>query len=184
MFGNPRSVLARLVANGFDGAYLDRVDIWQFWCGERASSFEDIVSFVEALSASAKRQRPGFMIVPQNGEELLAVDRYRGAIDGVGKEDFFFGDRGNDVMNYDTRVELEVELFAHAHRGRIPVFAIEYARDPKNHVIAKERHAAFGHVVYFGPRSLAYIGQAGPLHKEDGDSEPYYATRGRRNCKE
>lgn len=182
LFGNPASVFARLIANGFDGAYLDRVDIYAYWCGERPSSFDDMIAFVEALSQWSKAQRPGFLILPQNGEELLASQRYRAAIDGIGKEDFFFGDRGNDVMNYDTRIELQLELFGHAHRDGLPVLAVEYARQPANQEIARRRHGELGHVLYFAPRSLAYIGQTGPRHKEDGDTEPYLALRGRRGC--
>lgn len=184
LFGAPGSVFARLIGNGFDGAYLDRVDIWQVWCGERPTTFEDMVALVQSLSRWSKQQQPGFLIVPQNGEELLASADYRAAIDGIGKEDFFFGDRGNDVMNYDTRIELQLELFGHAHRDKVPVFAIEYAREAANHAIARKRHGELGHVLYLGPRSLAYIGQAGPRHKEDGDTEPYLALRGRRNCRE
>ena len=182
VFGNPRSILAGLIARGFDGAYLDRVDIYAYWCSERPTSFEDMIAFVSDLSSWAKAQQRDFLILPQNGEELLASARYRAAIDGIGKEDFFFGDRGNDVMNYDTRIALELELFAHARRDRLPVLAVEYARKPENHAIARKRHAELGHRLYFAPRSLAYIGQSGPRHAEDGDTEPYHARVGRRGC--
>lgn len=182
VFGNPGSIFARLIAAGFDGAYLDRVDVYQFWCGERPSSFDDMIDFVAAMSSWSKAQKPGFLILPQNGEELLQSARYRAAIDGMGKEDLLFGDRGNDTQNYDTRIERAVDLLGHAHRAGLPVLAIEYARSPENQRLAVDRHRALGHVLYFGPRSLAYVGQSGPLHKEDGDSEPYYAARGPLGC--
>lgn len=184
VFGNPQSIFHRLVAAGFDGAYLDRVDIYQFWCGERPTSFADMVAFVQALSKWSKAQRPDFLVLPQNGEELLASDAYRAAIDAVGKEDYVFGDRGNEVQNYDTRIALETEMLAHATKAGIPIFAIEYARSPDNRRIASEHHAKLGSILYFGPRSLSYIGQLRPMIREDGDSEPYLALRGRRNCVE
>lgn len=184
VFGNAQSIFHRLIKAGFDGAYLDRVDIYQFWCSERASSFEDMIGFVEALSKWSKSQKPGFLVLPQNGEELLASAAYRAAIDGVGKEDYIFGDRGNEVQNYDTRIELQTELLSHAAKAGLPIFAIEYARNPDNQKRARELHAKLGTVLYFGPRSLAYIGQSGHLQKEDSDTEPYYAARGRRNCTE
>ena len=182
IFGTKTSVVARLIAAGFDGAYLDRVDIYQFWCGERPTAFEDMVAFVEDLSRWAKAERPGFLILPQNGEELLQDARYRAAIDGLGKEDFLYGDRGNEVANYPTRVERAEELMGHAHRAGLKVLAIEYAREPENQRLAREHHGRLGHVLYFGPRSLGYMGQNGPRLKEDGDSEPYYALRGSLGC--
>ena len=39
-----------------------------------------------------------------------------------------------------------------------------------------------GHKLYFGPRSLAYMGQSGPAHPEDRDTEPYLAERGALGC--
>jgi len=61
-------------------------------------------SFVEAISAYSKAHRENFIVVPQNGLELLAQDpekdspdmlvpetAYINAIDGVGCEDLFYG---------------------------------------------------------------------------------------------
>jgi cysteinyl-tRNA synthetase, unknown class len=182
VFGHPASVLARIIEVGFDGAYLDRVDVYQFWCGERPTSFADMVAFVEDLSNWAKARKPGFMIVAQNGEELLQDARYRAAIDGLGKEDFLFGDRGNDVLNLATRIERAEQLIGLATADGIPVLAIEYARNPENQELARQRHGQIGSSLYFGPRSLAYLGQGGPQHKEDGDSEPYLARQGPLGC--
>lgn len=182
VLGDKNSMLGRLIAFGYDGAYLDRVDVYQFWCGERPSAFTDMVAFVEAMSRWAKAQKPGFLIVPQNGEEFLADARYRAAIDGLGKEDLYFGDRGNDTRNYDTRIELAEQLMGHGHAAGLPVLAIEYARQPDNQRFAAERHGKLGHKLYFGPRSLAYIGQSGPAHPEDKDTEPYLAARGATGC--
>ena len=183
VFGSPLSLIGGLIAAGFDGAYLDRVDVYQFWCGERADADLAMIDFVVSMSRWAKTQKPGFLILPQNGEELLANPDYVAAIDGLGKEDLVFGDRGNDVANYDTRVERALELMASGHKAGLTVLAIEYAREPKNQALSREVHGKQpGHVLYFGPRSLAYLGQMGPLHKEDGSSEPYYAAQGPRGC--
>ena len=78
----------------------------------------------------------------------------------------------------------------HGHGGHgdgaapagLKVLAIEYAREPENQRLAREHHGRLGHVLYFGPRSLGYMGQNGPRLKEDGDSEPYYALRGSLGC--
>ena len=182
VYGAKSSLIGRIISTGYDGVYMDRVDIWQFWCGEQASTFEDMVGFVEAISRWAKAEKPGFLIVPQNAEELLQSARYRTAIDGLGKEDFLFGDRGNDVANFDTRITSAEDLLRLAHADRIPILAVEYARNPDNQARAREHHGRLGHALYFGPRSLAFLGQSGPLHAEDGDSEPYHAARGPLSC--
>lgn len=182
VFGSKTSIIGQVMSRSFDGVYMDRVDIWQFWCGERPTTFDDMVTFVDDISRWAKAQKPGFLIVPQNAEELLQSDRYRAVIDGIGKEDFLFGDRGNEVANFDTRIARMESLLALATKDKLPVFAIEYARNPDNQKRAIEHHGRLGHVLYFGPRSLAYLGQKGPANKEDGDSEPYHAAQGPLAC--
>ncbi len=49
--------------------------------------------FVQDLSAYAKAQKSNFVIIPQNGHELLLNNPtdYLEAIDGVGQESLFFG---------------------------------------------------------------------------------------------
>jgi hypothetical protein len=62
--------------------------------------------FVIALAAQARSQTPGFLIVPQNGLELLTMDGrpdgilvadYVAALDGVGQEDVSFGYTADEV---------------------------------------------------------------------------------------
>lgn len=182
VFGSRQSMVGHAIAMGFDGVYMDRVDIWQFWCGERPSTFEDMVAFVTDISGWAKAQKPGFLIVPQNAEEMLQSPAYRAVIDGIGKEDFLFGDRGNDVANYETRIERAEMLLRLARADGLPVLAVEYTRDPANQTRAREHHGRLGSVLYFGPRSLAYLGQAGKPRPNDRDSEPYHAARGPLGC--
>ncbi len=65
-------------------------------------------SFVQSISAWAKAQQLGFIIIPQNGHELatvsgnendeeLATD-YITAIDGAGQEDLFYGYDNDDII--------------------------------------------------------------------------------------
>lgn len=171
IFGSPKSYLGRLIAAGYDGVYLDRVDIFYHWRQTRWQAAQDMIEFVTALSTWAKATRPGFLVLPQNGEELVADARYRQAIDGIGKEDMFFGDAGNEVLNAPERIARAERNFAPATAAGLPVFTVEYARSAANAAQARARHRRAGFRLYLGPRSLAYIGQEGPHHKEDGDTE-------------
>lgn len=182
VFGQPKSVLGRLIDAGYDGVWLDRVDIFYYWRGERWQAASDMVDFVVSLSAWAKARNPAFLIVPQNGEELLADPRYRRAIDGMGKEDMLFGDRGNERRNAGPRVARAKRNFASAQADGLPVLAVEYTRRKESIAAATNELRSLGFVPYFGPRSLAYIGQEGTPHKEDGDTEPTVADQGDESC--
>lgn len=176
LFGTPRSYLGRLMSLGYDGIYLDRVDIFTHWQSTRPAAFGEMVDLVAALSRWAKARNPEFLVVPQNGEALLADPRYLAAIDGLGKEDMLYGDRGNDVANDPERVARAEGYIGLLRAAGLPVLAIEYTRRQDNIATARERLRALGYTVYFGPRSLAYIGQDGPPHPEDGDTESVTAT--------
>lgn len=176
LFGARNSYLGRLIALGYDGVYLDRVDIYTHWQATRPTAFTEMVDLVVRLSQWAKAERPGFLVLPQNGEALLQDDRYLAAIDGLGKEDMLYGDNGNDKPNDPARIERAERHIGRARAAGFPVFAIEYAREYTNVEAARARLSALGYIPYFGPRSLAYIGQDGPVHPEDGDTESVTAT--------
>ena len=176
LFGNPQSYLGRLMRLGYDGIYLDRVDIFYHWRAARWQAASEMVDLVVAMSQWAKSQNGDFLVVPQNGEELVSDARYLAAIDGLGKEDMLYGDRGNDVPNAPERVARAERNFAPLLAAGLPVLAIEYARQPGNVAAARTRLMQLGFTPYFGPRSLAYIGQDGPVHAEDGDTESVTAT--------
>ena len=178
IFGAPRSYLGRIVALGFDGVFLDRVDIHRRWLAENPQATADMVTFVAGLSGWAKAQAPGFLVVPQNGEELLASAAYRAAIDAQAKEDLLFGNRGNDVANAPERYERALERIMLAKANGRPVFVIEYIKKPENLAFAEARLKELGFIAYFGPRSLSRIGLGGPEHPEDRNTEPIFGERG------
>ncbi len=182
IFGTPKSYVGRLVEAGYDGAWLDRVDIFYYWRAERWQAAADMVDFVERLGTWARARNPEFLIVPQNGEELVADARYRAVIDGLGKEDMLFGDRGNDTRNAAPRIDRARRNFGPAQQADLTVLAIEYARKAEHMATARKELGELGFVPYFGPRSLAYIGHDGPPHKEDGDTEATVADQGDESC--
>ncbi len=50
-----------------------------------------MVEFVKTLAAYASVRHPGFLIVPQNAEELLKHKDYLNTIDAIAKEDLLYG---------------------------------------------------------------------------------------------
>ena len=60
---------------------------------------QDMRNFVQGISAYARGIRPDFLVIPQNGHQLISqykdtlvpAQTYLSAIDGVGREDLFYG---------------------------------------------------------------------------------------------
>ena len=66
---------------------------------------QEMRNFVQQISAYAKNKKAGFLIIPQNGQEILTVNSeadgalatdYISAIDAVGREDLFYGYNNDD----------------------------------------------------------------------------------------
>ncbi len=67
---------------------------------------QDMRLFVQNISSYAKGLKPNFYIIPQNGHNLITVSgeqdtvlaiEYINAIDGLGREDLFYGYNSDDV---------------------------------------------------------------------------------------
>jgi cysteinyl-tRNA synthetase len=86
--------------NGDDGETGDEPN------GEVSDYRQDMRTFVQGISAYAKDIQANFVIIPQNGHELLTENgeetgthaaEYLEAIDGVGREDLFYGYTDDNV---------------------------------------------------------------------------------------
>ena len=73
---------------------------------EEVNHREEMRKLVEEISAYARATDTDFIVIPQNGHELATqdgesdgklVEEYINAIDGVGREDLFYGYNGMDV---------------------------------------------------------------------------------------
>lgn len=127
--------------------------------------------FVVAISDYAKERRPGFIIIPQNGAELLfhnlddqddPDDRYINAIDGIGIEELFY----NGMFapdNYRLQMLLRV-------KNRIPVFVADYLTQESDYDTCVLYNTDAGFIPF--PRSSAnydykYIPAAVPNENTD-----------------
>jgi cysteinyl-tRNA synthetase, unknown class len=146
--------LDRIIEAGFDGVYLDRVDAYEKVAEGRPQGRQEMVDFVSGLASYAKTRRPGFMVVPQNGEELLADGRYRAAIDGVAKEDLFFGVTGETIANAPDETRHTIALLNRAKADGRPVFVIEYDLDASRQRALVADLGGLGYVSVFAERGL------------------------------
>ncbi len=87
--------LGRITAQGFDGAYLDIVDAYEYWSdplnGEDEVVAKDeaaasMIAFMSEIRKRARQNNSAFLVFPQNAPELVGYPGYLDAMDGIGKE--------------------------------------------------------------------------------------------------
>lgn len=156
IYGAPGAYLDRIMAAGFDGVYLDRVDSFDVPDTEKSlpARMAEMSSFVQSLARYARAAHPSFLILAQNGEELLSDEAYGAALDGLGKEDLFFGIDGDGVPNAkaDIRASL-TPLESFLATGK-QVFLVEYLTDAKQIATVERSAGELGIPLFIGDREL------------------------------
>jgi len=154
IFRGDNSYLDRIIKAGFDGVYLDKIDEYVDMTKENPNARVDMIAFVKALAEHARARKPGFLVVPQNGEGLLTDPAYRAVIDGIGKEDLLFGEDKEQKPNDPASIRENVARLKLLTADRKPVFVVEYLDDPKEIERARKRLEGYGFVPYFADRAL------------------------------
>lgn len=152
------SYLDRILDQGFDGVYLDIVDAFEFF-GPKQAGGKDVqrdaarrmVEFIAAIAYHARvtRGHPDFLVVPQNGANILDPEWYPAdtlgggdpatpalmaaqmqatlfaAVNAIGVEDvFFFGKKSNNnALKPQQYILQQLEAWVGAD---LPVLSIEY----------------------------------------------------------
>lgn len=148
-----KSYLKRIIDAGFDGVYLDRVDIYDVYA-DRPTARADMIQFIKDLSQTAKKLRPGFFVLPQNADDLLTEPDYRAAIDGLGREDMLFGGDETGKRNPVSGIrqaQSRLDLLLWEWK---PVFAVEYLQTQPEIDRARKEMLGRGLVPTFQPRGL------------------------------
>jgi cysteinyl-tRNA synthetase len=148
------SYLKRIVDAGFDGVYLDRIDVHSEVKGDGVNPRRQMIAFVRALSARAKAMKPDFLVVAQNAEELLDDDGYLAAIDGIAKEDLFYGVDGEGKRNDAEMIRESTALLKRASEAGKQIMVVEYLKDPSAIAASRTKIQELGFVPYFAPRGL------------------------------
>jgi cysteinyl-tRNA synthetase len=159
LYGDPSAALDRIIAAGFDGVYLDRADVYEHWHREQPSAKTDMIDLVAGIAAYAREKKPGFLVVLQNAEELLADKRLRQALDGVAKEDLLYGVDKEGRANSADNIQSSLRYLRQARTDGLPVLVVEYLADLADITAARNRIESEGFVAYFGPRTLNMLTQ-------------------------
>jgi len=158
MFGGERSALERIVAAGFDGVVLGHAQAWKHWAEARRSAKADMSALIEAISSRARALSPGFIVVLQNSEELLADARVQAALDSVMKADLLHGIDGRPKARDDNRIRKSLKYLRLAQQSGLPVLVVEHLTDPAAIDAARSRIESLGFVPGFAPRALDGLG--------------------------
>ena len=138
--GRKKSYLDRILDAGFNGVYLDVIDAYEYWVDRpgnqrRRSAARDMAQLVIDLAhyAREKRGESDFVVVPQNGAEIILRisgaqrAQYLRTIQGIGAEDtFFFGGRDEDNRFAPQPVIEVLDRYIAADKK---VFALDYLLD-------------------------------------------------------
>jgi cysteinyl-tRNA synthetase, unknown class len=156
IFGSPQGYLDQIIAAGFDGVYIDKIDSNDDWEKSRPSAPRDMVDFVKAIAKYAKAIQPGFLIVPQNGEELLKFPDYVKTIDAIAKESLLFGTGKltDNQRNPDAEIRKSKRLLDKARRAKKPVFVVEYIDQLPSIMQANSRLLSYRYIPTFARRAL------------------------------
>jgi len=172
--------LKRILAAGFDGVYLDRIDVYADLEARFPQAKDGMLSFIRELAAAARATKSDALIVAQNAEDLLDFWRYRRAIDAVAKEDLFYGVEGSGVRNEKSMVEWSVAQLKKLADDKKPVFVVEYLTAAELADKARAEIKAAGMVGTFPTRALDGRDPLGPEPKKDDVGTPEFGAK----CKE
>ena len=96
---------------------------------------QEMRNFVQGISVYAKGLVPNFIIIPQNGHELLTEDgkengtpatAYLNSIDGVGREDLFYGYYEDNVSTPESERNHMIAFMDIAESNDVEVLVIDY----------------------------------------------------------
>ena len=156
VFGSPEAFADRIIAQGFDGFYIDRADAYYYF-GDSKEMRDRMAAFIIKLTNYMRAKKPDIAILVQNAEELLDRNDYVAAIDGIAKEDLLYGITHREEPNKKDDVVWSTNLLKGAQTKGKKIFVIEYLTKPNYIADADKRLGELGFVMYTGPRGLAEL---------------------------
>jgi len=153
-----KTYLDRIIADGYDGIYMDWLGAFEFGAVVKAATKEgknaraEMAALVKELGAYARARKPGFLLVGQNALDLVAEPDYLSTIDGQAQEHPWFmggphsapGDVATDPA--DTQEWIQA-LNAFKKAGK-PVFTCDYAFKAANVATSYANASALGFIEY------------------------------------
>ena len=136
-------------------------------------------ALIISLSRYARTLNPEFIVIPQNGNELLRVDGtfnsapaldYIQAIDGIGREDLFYGYTADNRETPEEAIRYIVPFLEFAVDNELTVMVIDYCRQRPKIDDSYRRNDRQGFISFAAQRrDLTVIpGYPDPIFGENG----------------
>jgi cysteinyl-tRNA synthetase len=149
LVGNESTALDRIIAAGFDGAYLAHAETYAAWQHERPSARQDLVKLIELIADSARQRAPGFLIVLENAEELVGSRKVRNVIDAIAKDGLLYSSRGAEGTDREGQIKTSIRYLKKAQRDGLAVLAYEHVRNETEIAAARRRFEDLGFLFDF-----------------------------------
>jgi len=165
------SALDGIMANGFDGVYLDIVDGFESYEQDgknyiddrqnpetRQSYRRDMVDWVKIIAARARTANASALVIPQNASQLVAQADYLSVISAVGIEDLFTDD---NQLQPKSETAFILDNLKPMKTAKKPMFLIEYPKSSSRIALVKQQGHANGFVWLVTDRELTTLGTSG-----------------------
>jgi cysteinyl-tRNA synthetase len=162
----------KVVAQGFDGIYLDIVDAFEFyeydaaskdWLDDRPNPEtgktyrQDMIAWVAAIAQRARNKHPRFLVIPQNASQLLAHAEYRALISAIGVEDLFVAGK---KLRSEKQSRYVLSFLSQLKPDDKTVLVIDYPKSDALHAAAFEAAKKLGFTLLLTDRQLATLGES------------------------
>ncbi|MEM9444217.1 MAG: MJ1477/TM1410 family putative glycoside hydrolase [Verrucomicrobiota bacterium] len=166
------NILNKILEQSFDGVYLDIVDGFQYfeYEGEGQGWLEhklnpetqqtyrkDMIDWITLIAQEARGQREGFLIIPQNGSQLLDDKSYRETVDGIGIESLYTASSGPKPRD---DVQYRLSYINKLSEMDKPVYLVEYTKKDELKIFAEEQAAQKGFYLLLTKKRLGSMGVA------------------------
>lgn len=138
--------LDKILANGYDGIYMDIIDGYYYWGNtdefgegalpgdpvDEADAAKRMIQFVADLSKYAKKSNPDFIIISQNAVRIVDYDEddlFMDSIDGLGIESLWYRETKKKA---DKDVALRLNYIRKYFKAGKFVVVVDYVDDGSN----------------------------------------------------
>ena len=136
-------------------------------------------NFVIAISQKAKSERPDFVVIPQNGIQLVTTndepdgplaEKYLAAIDGNGQEDIFYGSPDDNIATSKGDTEwLRAYLDRSKAQGNV-ILCTDYCSTENKILDSRQKNVVAGYLSYQAiERDLNIIPDYVPYNENSND---------------
>lgn len=121
---------------------------------------QEMRDFVIGISQYAKGKNSNFIIIPQNGQELVTINgeedgtpsgQYLNAIDGVGREDLYYGYDNDDITTPESENDYMQSYLFICESNHVEVLTTDYCRTESKMDDSYAQNNAKGYISFSAP---------------------------------